>query len=142
MMRRAGHESFHKCDDLDLSAGAYLARPASRKLERTFVRLCTRVTKEDSGCKGTIDEFGREQLSRRCPVKIRGVNESCAQRLGDYPRNPGISIAESVHSDSAGKIEIPLAIRVYELHALAPHELHGSALVGTEERIVSGELPA
>src|SRR5687767_6321663 len=109
--------------------------PASRELERAFVGLGSGVTEENLRGEGAVGQLRRQQLARQCPIKIRGVNQAGAQRVVDRLRDSGVSVPERVHSNTAGEIEIPLAIGVDELDALTAHQLHGSALVGTEKRI-------
>src|ERR1700687_776635 len=92
-------------DDLDLGVSANLSRPPSSELERAFIRFRAGVTEKDLRCKRALDQLIRELLPCGRPVKIRGVNQSVAQRLAHHSRDSGITVTEGVHGDATRDIQ-------------------------------------
>ena len=97
-------------------------RPATRELERAFVRLRAGVAEEHLRRERLLDERGGQPLARRGRIEVRDVNRAVGRGVHRLLQ-PGVAVAERVHGDSAHEIEISLSVGVDEIHAVAVDEL-------------------
>src|SRR5690606_5124647 len=110
---------------------------AARQLERGLVRLGAGVAEVDPVGERAVDDGRRRPDLLLVVVGVRGVQDA-GGLLGDDAGERGVGVAERADRDARGHVEVAIAARVPQVHALAAGE-HHRLLPVVAEHLLLGE---
>ena len=125
----AAVEAVHQADDLIAALAVGVEAVLAGRLHGAFVGLCAGVGKEHLVKAGALAQGFGQLAAGVGVVQVGGVLQS-ARLLAHSGHPVRVAVAQAVHADAAGEIQIFLAVKIGDVHPFALFQSDLVAAVG------------